>query len=84
MVQRLVRGGNDDPFIRLLARHAAAPADEEARHVEPEPVSAAPAQEAERTCIARMLVQTHGNRRRGAAIVGHHLVRQRLGHVHRV
>lgn len=64
VVQRLVRRGNDDPFIRLLARHAAA-------------------QEAERTCIARMLVQTRGNRRR-AALVGHHLVHQRLGHVHRV
>ena len=90
VVQRLVLEGNDDPFIRLRARHAAVQADADASYVEPEPVSAIPAhvvalpleshslkevgreaaQEAERTCIARMLVQTRGNRRRAAINLG--------------
>jgi transcriptional regulator with GAF, ATPase, and Fis domain len=89
VVQRLVLEGNDDPLIRLIAKHESEQAhtrelsiqleaEEAAVVVTPPPfephslkdVAREAAQEAERTCIAQMLVQTHGNRRRAAINLG--------------
>lgn len=85
VVQRIVLEGSDESFLRELAAHEPAaivvqepvvhaPVADTSAVVTPRPLEShllkTVAREAERACIARMLVQTHGNRRRAAINLG--------------